>query len=104
MDSRQPGLQARAKIPEALCGVYSPVVVGEWEKSLASHPNREFAEYIIRGFRSGFRVGFSHSECVLNPSRNNMKLADENSRVVDEFLSAHLLQRQSLAYTQIALG
>ena len=48
-------------VPPALKGSASPLDWREWERALAAHPDRQFAEYVSGGIRDGFRVGFDYS-------------------------------------------
>ena len=57
---------------------------------LQHHPDREYKEYILRGIRDGFRVGFA---CKLSPARKNMYSAVENAQVVDDYLEAEKLRQ-----------
>ena len=59
LDSRRPR-NARSDIPGAYRQIRTPVRVEAWERCLASHPDRILVEYILKGFREGFRIGFAH--------------------------------------------
>lgn len=43
-----------------LAEVNTPLQVSEWERALANHPDRQFVEYLLRGMREGFRIGYNH--------------------------------------------
>jgi hypothetical protein len=49
---------------------------------LKNHPDHEYREYILRGIRDGFRVGFDRHACKLSSARKNMHSAEENAQVV----------------------
>ena len=55
LDSQRP-LRAPI-IPEGVGVVTSPLVASEWEAVLAGHPDQEFAVFVVRGIREGFRIG-----------------------------------------------
>jgi len=85
-------------VPAIWGGVESPLVISEWERCLEGHPDRSFAEYLVRGMRNGFRVGFPYTErrCV-QAKNNNMKSTMDNlgvkaGRVVGplELAAAHV--------------
>ena len=59
MDACRP-LEASG-VPDEVGVVSSPLVANEWETVLAGHPDREFAEFVVRGIREGFRIGFDYS-------------------------------------------
>ena len=48
------------KDPTILAGVNSMLVASEWEAVLASHPDREFAAFVVRGIQEGFCIGFDY--------------------------------------------
>ena len=53
-----------------------------WEGCLTMHPDCGFADYVLRGIREGFRVGFDRKQ-PLSPARRNMPSALE---VVEAYL------------------
>ena len=57
-----------------------------WERALAVHPDREFAQYICSGIRYGFRIGFDYQRARLTPVHRNMKSAMEHGEVVEKYL------------------
>ena len=57
-----------------------------WERALAAHPDREFAQYVCTGIRHGFRIGFDYHRARLIPVHRNMKSAMEHGEVVERYL------------------
>ena len=57
-----------------LGAIVTPYVVAEWERLLASHPDRDFVAYIVRGITSGFRIG-------VDPSLINRQFQSTNSNM-----------------------
>jgi len=64
--------------------VSSPVNISLLEKELASHPDREFVEFLSEGFHFGFDIGY------YGPDRSkvsrNLQSARDNPEVVDAYL------------------
>lgn len=58
----------------------------EWAASLAGHPDKEFADYVVSGIREGFRIGFNYSHSCKNAARN-MPYAAQQVQVVREYLA-----------------
>ena len=77
----------RQAIPMEWGAVNTPMVVREWESSLWDHPDRRFVEYLLRGMSQGFHIGFKHDAKECKRAEANMKSAEENPSVVDEYLS-----------------
>ena len=44
--------------------------VARWDHYLQSHPDRDFAEFLRRGIRHGFKIGFNRSSQLRSPKRN----------------------------------
>ena len=44
-------------------------------------------EYVLQGFREGFRIGFAHERQTCTPAKRNMKSALDNQQVVDQYLT-----------------
>lgn len=83
----------KKSVQNELCKITTPLRLAHWESMLSSHPDREYADYIISGIRDGFRVGYSHVVSATKPlssARKNMHSAEENPHVVEEYLEAEL--------------
>ena len=65
----------------------TPLVINEWRKCLAKHPDKEFVDYIIRGLEEGFRLGFRCGACARQSARSNMHSARERPEVIDDYLA-----------------
>ena len=85
LDSRKPTSSPR-DFPEAGREVQTPLQVQVWEKSLAHHPDRWYVNFLIRGMREGFRIGFRYGVCTCTSATSNMQSAQKNSKVVDDYL------------------
>ena len=57
-----------------------------WERALAAHPDRDFAQYIRTGIRHGFHIGFNYRQIKSTPVHRNMKSAGEHGEVVEKYL------------------
>jgi len=57
-----------------------------WERALAAHPDREFAQYVCTEIRHGFRIGFDYHRARLIPVHRNMKSAMEPGEVLERYL------------------
>lgn len=85
LDSHRP--QSAVKTPPPLGPISSPLSthIRAWERRLRSHPDREFAEYILQGLEHGFRVGFDYRQ-QLTPAKRNMQSALDHSEVVEKYI------------------
>ena len=63
-----------------------PLPVEAWRYYLCNHPDKRFAEYILRGLSDGFRIGFDRSHRT-RPSSRNMKSAYDNKAVVSRYIA-----------------
>lgn len=54
--------------------------------ALAAHPDQRFREYIVRGIRDGFRLGFSYPNSCTR-AKKNMMSAEVHAQVVGEYLA-----------------
>ena len=60
----------------------------EEKEALEGHPDRRFRDYIVRGIRQGFRIGFNRrSGSAPRACRRNMRPAYEHPEVVSEYLA-----------------
>ena len=68
---------SESPLPVALAAVSSPVQVEQWVDGLASHPNRQFVQYICTGLSQGFRSGFQRGRPLRSARRNMGSLIPE---------------------------
>ena len=92
MDACRP-LEASG-VPDEVGVVSSPLVANEWETVLAGHPDREFAEFVVRGIREGFRIGFDYSCRLGGNIPKNMRSASENQDPIDRYVRAEAQERR----------
>ena len=58
LDAQQPQ-QPLPHLPAELQQIITPLHPNKWEELLQSHPDREFAQYIVDGLRNSFRIGLN---------------------------------------------
>ena len=86
---------AQSTVPPLLSTVLTPVKIPIWEVRLAGHPDRKFADYVINGLRSGFRIGYDYVSTRRSATRN-MKSAMELAHIVDENLGREVVAKRLL--------
>ena len=77
-------------VPAQLRSVRTPLEVSVWEQELEPHCDRTFANYLVSGLKSGFRIGFDYSAFNCVSARANMQSALKNAPVVEEKLAVEL--------------
>ena len=65
----------------------TPLQWERWQDCLRSHPDREYAAYIVRGIRSGFHVGFQYGLAPCQSAQRNMLSASQCQGKISEFLA-----------------
>jgi len=45
-------------LPSHLCTVTTPVNINFWEQYLSNHEDRQFTYLLVKGLKTGFRIGF----------------------------------------------
>ena len=72
-----------------LQAVTTPLREAAWERALEKYPDKEFVRWLLQGIREGFRIGFDRNySCT--PFRRNLRSAQDNPSVVEEYLSKEL--------------
>ncbi len=75
----------RQETPWWLSQIVTPLSWRVWEQALGGHPDTMFCEYIARGIREGFRMGFDYSHrCV--PATKNMPSAKAHPQPVQAYI------------------
>ena len=80
--------------------IVTPYRVAVWEQHVASHPHRGFAEYICKGIREGFRIGFDYHHAQCKPGPGNMKSAKEHTDIVDKYIGSECNKKRLLGPLQ----
>ena len=99
--SSEPPLHADLpSLPAELAEITTPLRYSAWQSKLSSHPNKAFAEFILKGIQHGFRIGFNyHYLPKLRSRETNMLSATTNPSVVDAYLSRELAQGRIIMTT-----
>ena len=79
-------------IPEGLGQIITPLAKEVWQEELSHHPDREFAELIVRGITEGFRIGYDAERVELRSQEANMVSAREQPGVVTAYLGEEMRQ------------
>lgn len=69
--------------------VKTPLILDRFAHELRSHPNKVHADYVLRGIKEGFRLGF-HSSAPLRSAKRNKRSAMANPTVIDTYLANEL--------------
>jgi len=67
-----------------------------WERYLASYPDKQFSQFIIRGIRDGFRLGFDSQLVDLKQNEGNMLSAIDHPAVVSDYIKEETLSNRTL--------
>lgn len=76
----------------------SPLILATWERELKTHPDRAFAEFILRGIKEGFRVGYESGKAELKQRVGNMISASEKPEVISEYLQNEMEMKRVRSY------
>lgn len=69
-----------------LAPITTPLNIGAWSQCLKYHPDRQFAEYILRGISEGFKLGFN-PDSKLRAASRNMPSAEEHPEVISKYIT-----------------
>ena len=75
----------RGCLPLEMQEIHTPLDWQEWDRCLRDHPDQRFRRYIVRGIKSGFRVGFN-GQCTRRAT-SNMVSTTEKREVVRDYLA-----------------
>ena len=64
--------------------VMSPLVLENWSGELSTHPDKIFAQYILRGISQGFQIGFNRSHHLSQP---HSAMFTQNPGVISQYLN-----------------
>ena len=73
-----------------LCTVTTPVNLHFWEEHFNTHEDSQFSHLIVKGLKSGFRIGFERNTISLQRAKSNMASAETHPEVVAAYLDQEL--------------
>ena len=65
----------------------TPLVVEAWQQALESHPDKDFADYIILGLKQGFHIGVDRSRPLRPAREGNLPSVRQHPSLVAEHLA-----------------
>ena len=87
---RPPPTHFQPIVPPALGVVSTPLIASAWEAELQSHPDCEFADFVVDGIMWGFRIGFDYSWRIGGGVVHNMRSATEHPEPIHRYLQEEL--------------
>ena len=69
-----------------LAAIQTPLNLQVWSTSLQGHPDKDYAQYILRGLEFGFQIGVDETRSFRSSPRN-MQSATDNPGVVTTYIS-----------------
>jgi len=77
-------------LPSYLCTVTTPVNLHFWEEHLNAHEDKQFTQLIVKGLKSGFRIGFQRNTVALHSAKSNLVSAEMHPEIVTAYLDQEL--------------
>ena len=65
-----------------------------WEWILADHSDKLFAQYLIKGLKNSFRIGFDCINHFCKPAKKNLLSTQPNPQVVEDYLAKKVMERR----------
>ena len=96
LDSCRPEIPAG--LSPALEHIQTPARLDIWKQELAGHPDQRFAEFILKGLSSGFRIGFQHQSSRLRQAGSNMRITEP--QVVSDYIAEELRANRLVELTE----
>ena len=72
--------------------VCTPLKTAAWEQAMQEHPDPDFVDYLVRGMRQGFRIGFNRYACQLKSAKSNMRSVADAPEVVQSYIAKELAE------------
>ena len=75
------------EVPRALRGNPTPLQEEEWRVRLQKHPDSRLKDYVLRGIREGFRVGYDYRKHRCRSVKDNLRSALEHPDIVCKYIA-----------------
>ena len=73
-------------IDDRMIGVSTPLKLRAWTQRMQSHPDLDFARYILEGIEHGFQIGVGEAGQIV-AAKKNMGSAASNPGVIEEYIT-----------------
>ena len=83
LESHQP--PTKEATPIALTQITTPLNSEAWQACLQDHPDKDFANYILKGTSQGFHIGCNRA-ARLQSAKGNMSSAKEHADIIRDYL------------------
>ena len=84
--------------------IQSPMTAAVWEVALANHPDIPYRDYLVKGLRHGFRIGFGYGLLQCASAGSNMQSAEVRPNVIADFLASELRDGRVLGLVAPAIA
>lgn len=83
--------QANSPVDHRIAVVKTPLILQAWKQKLARHPDREYADIILKGIEQGFHTGVDGTR-VITAAKQNMLSGRQNPHVITEYIRKEVEQ------------
>lgn len=83
-----------SKLLHGAMDVVTPLRWRAWEMELLEHPDRVWAELLVRGIRDGFRLGHDQTRVELVCKKGTMYGASQHGKVISDYLEKEVRERR----------
>ena len=77
-------------LPDIMCRIVSSMNLSKWNSMLATYSDNRFTNFLLRGIKDGFRIGFACGSVQLKSRYQNLISAMEHPQVVQDYLDKEL--------------
>ena len=89
--------------PPEVRRVVTSLKASAWDRLLQDLPDHECAEFVGRGLKEGFRIGFDRRKVECRSAKRNMLSAESNPAVVNEYLAREMGHGRVVQVDQAAM-
>ena len=87
--------RGQGRLPAEAGRVLTPLRADAWQQMLADHPDRPLVDWMIRGIKQGFRVGYQADPTELRQAKQNLSSAREHPEEVTKYIESERSSGQS---------
>ena len=75
-----------SRLPDFMCEIVTSMTVTKWHSMLATYPDKTFVNFLLRGIKNGFRIGFACNSVHLKGQYQNLLSAMDHPEVIQTYL------------------
>ena len=88
-------------LPQTITEVASPLRWEAWAQELSSHPDQEYATFVVGGIQNGFTIGYDYGAHSYESCSGNMASARQHPEPILKYLASEMSEGRIIGPVEV---